>query len=356
MDLFKRSIDVIRENQAPSGAYVASPNFSTYRYCWFRDGAFIAYAMDRIGEHDSASRFHAWAARCILARTETVQRAVRRSARGLALSGEDILHTRYMLDGQDGRKEEWPNFQLDGFGTWLWALERHAWLTNQPLPEDWLKAAGLVAQYLEALWRTPCYDCWEEFPEHIHTYTLAAIFGGLRSMAALNGDSFRPTLQAIEDLILTQTIRSGRFVKAIGRDDVDASLIGLALPYQLLALDDARMVATVRAIEESLRCGGGVHRYPTDTYYGGGEWVQLTAWLGWFYAEAGQTRNARELLKWVEAQMGPDGSLPEQVPVNLNDPSGYEPWRQRWGEIASPLLWSHAKYLILKSALSQRSS
>jgi hypothetical protein len=32
----------------------------------------------------------------------------------------------------------------------------------------------------------------------------------------------------------------------------------------------------------------------------------------------------------------------------MNDPNYYEPWRERWGDIANPLLWAHAKYIILK--------
>ncbi len=65
-DLFQRSIDIILSNQAPSGAYPASPTFPTYRYSWFRDGAFIAHAMDLVGEHESARRFHDWAVSTIL--------------------------------------------------------------------------------------------------------------------------------------------------------------------------------------------------------------------------------------------------------------------------------------------------
>ena len=49
-DLIARSIDVIRSGQVPSGAYLAWPTYPTYRYCWFRDGTFIAYAMDLWGE------------------------------------------------------------------------------------------------------------------------------------------------------------------------------------------------------------------------------------------------------------------------------------------------------------------
>jgi len=29
-----------------------------------------------------------------------------------------------------------------------------------------------------------------------------------------------------------------------------------------------------------------MHRYADDTYYGGGEWVLLATWLGWYYVEA----------------------------------------------------------------------
>ena len=66
MDLFKRSIEIILANQHPSGAYVACPNFQTYRYCWFRDASFVAYAMELTGEGESAGRFNAWAARAVI--------------------------------------------------------------------------------------------------------------------------------------------------------------------------------------------------------------------------------------------------------------------------------------------------
>ena len=58
IDLYRRSIQIILENQSGSGAYIASPHFPTYHYCWFRDGAFCAYAMDLAGERESAARFH----------------------------------------------------------------------------------------------------------------------------------------------------------------------------------------------------------------------------------------------------------------------------------------------------------
>ena len=107
-------------------------------------------------------------------------------------------------------------------------------------------------------------------------------------------------------------------------------------------------------IEADLARGGGLHRYAADTYYGGGEWVLLTAWLGWYYAELGEAAKARAALRWVEAQADSHGQLPEQVPTNLIDLDYLQPWRERWGEIANPLLWSHAQYLIAAAKLSQR--
>jgi len=36
--LFKKSIEILEKYQSPSGAFIASPNFKVYKYCWFRDG------------------------------------------------------------------------------------------------------------------------------------------------------------------------------------------------------------------------------------------------------------------------------------------------------------------------------
>lgn len=349
-DLVQRSIQIILENQSPSGAYIASPNFPTYHYCWFRDGAYIAYAMNRMGQHDSAARFHTWAARIINRRAESVTCALQKVERGESLSENDILHTRYTLDGEEGEKEAWPNFQLDGFGTWLWSLLEYEHLNGASLPPDWISAARLVSDYLAALWRMPCYDCWEEFPDLVHTSTLAAIYGGLQASTRITGYDYTKTAQNIYAYLQSNAMLGGRFVKARGRRDVDASLISLAVPYRVVKPDDPTMLRTIEAIEQDL-LHGGLQRYVQDTYYGGGEWILLSAWLGWYYARSGKPEKARALLDWVEAQADEDGNLPEQVPEYLNDPAAHLHWQRTWGEVASPLLWSHAKFLILNNEL-----
>ena len=349
--LYERSIEIILENQSATGAYLACPHFPTYRYCWFRDGAFIAYAMNLAGQHESAARFHEWAAGNILARGDVVQRALAKAALGQPLESQDILHTRYSLHG-DETEEDWPNFQLDGFGAWLWALQQHQALSKTPVSQACRQAAAMAADYLTALWQRPCYDCWEEFPDERHSYTLAAIHGGLRAYALLSGDERTSTLAAISQTLLAAAADTGHFVKFIGSDAVDASLLGIVVPYAVFPPEHPIVSATVQEIERRLAKDGGVHRYAWDSYYGGGAWVLLAAWLGWYYAVIGDTDRATATLRWVEAQADALGQLPEQIPINLNDPDYYEPWRQRWGDIANPLLWSHAKYIILKSMIA----
>ena len=134
---------------------------------------------------------------------------------------------------------------------------------------------------------------------------------------------------------------------------VDASLLHVATPYRLLTPDDPLVHRTVERIETELRRGGGgVRRYVEDSYYGGGEWVLLTAYVGWYQVERGELERARDLLSWVERAAGEQHLLPEQVAAHLNYPDMLPVWEERWGPSACPLLWSHAAYLTLEHHLS----
>ncbi len=356
--LYEHSISIIVNNQHSSGAYVASPSFAPYRYCWFRDGAFIAYAMDLVGEHESARRFHEWVGQIVLRYESKISRCIENAQRGITPTGKECFHCRFTLEGIEGGNE-WPNHQLDGLGTWLWALTQHLKMSGvSAIPESWQRAVALVREYLMALWPFPCFDCWEENGDRIHIYTLAAIYGGLQAVAELWGDlAASETAEEIRSFVLENAVHEGHLVKFVGSPEIDANLLGVGIPYRLLGAEERLMRDTVARIEDELRSpGGGLHRYQGDTYYGGGEWILLTAWLGWYYVGAGHVDRAQGIKAWVEAQATPHGDLPEQVPVNLNDPSYYPVWVDRFGTIATPLLWSHAMYLILCHALKTRLS
>lgn len=351
--LHQASIDIIRAGQAASGAYAACASFSQYGYSWLRDGTWIAYAMDQVGEHDSAAAFHHWASRTLVQYRGKVATLLAKLERGEQPAESDYLPTRFQLDGGLGQ-EAWTDFQLDGYGTWLWGLCQHCKQADMSLWQEARPAVEITVRYLAALWQSPNYDCWEEFRDYVHTATLAALYGGLAAVRELDASLVPENLpEQIRDYALANCVsKDGHFVKFIGNEAVDASLLWVAVPYNLVDANDQRFQATLAKIEQDIhQPDGGVYRYKADTYYGGGEWLLLTAWLGWVYAELKQTDSARQLFRWIEMQARSNGELAEQVSNHLLDASTYTPWVERWGNPACPLLWSHAMYLILETQL-----
>ncbi|MEO5951105.1 MAG: glycoside hydrolase family 15 protein [Chloroflexia bacterium] len=361
--LHTKSIQIIKANQTPGGAYLASPSFPVYNYCWFRDSAYIAYAMDLVGEHHSAMRFYNWAAATIADRANRVERTVNAIAHGTPPTPDDLLDTRYTVEGKED-ETDWPNFQLDGFGTLLWGMSQHLSLTNQTLRDmspEWVESIALLVRYLGALWSSPCYDCWEEFGDKIHTATLASLYGGLQSASAMLMDVQRgvDALAASESallirrFVLENCVIDGALAKFVGNSAVDANLIHVSVPYNLLTPEDPIMRRTAERIQSELRTNNdGVHRYTDDSYYGGGEWILLTAYLGWYYTKLGDHPRAQQTLDWIESSADPDLQLPEQLHCHLNHPEKLAEWQELWGPIAKPLLWSHAAYLTLQAALT----
>ncbi len=73
----------------------------------------------------------------------------------------------------------------------------------------------------------------------------------------------------------------------------------------------------------------------------------LAALLGWHYLASARRAEAVDQLQWVASQADAESRLPEQVSDHLLAPEHYQPWVDRWGPPAKPLLWSHAMYLTL---------
>jgi GH15 family glucan-1,4-alpha-glucosidase len=350
-DLYHTSIQLIKANQHEKGAYVACPNFEAYRYGWLRDGSFIAYAMDLASEYESSAAFHRWVGSVLERYADKMENLIQRGRAGEHISQGEQMHTRFTLDGEEAG-EAWGNFQLDGYGTWLWSLIEHVRKAQDATLYDSLRPqVARVIRYLHVFWHTPCFDCWEERGDQVHTGTLLALFGGIR--AAADHDMSLPIGKLLEDIdraIRDECTVDGHLIKSVGNPAVDANLLGAHTPYRFLDADDEILHATVARIESELG-RVGVHRYREDTYYGGGAWVLLSAWLGWHHATLGNVDRAREIRDWVLAQAAADGSLCEQTDADLLAPSEYQVWRDRCGPSATPLLWSHAMFIILEHSI-----
>jgi GH15 family glucan-1,4-alpha-glucosidase len=348
--LARRCVEIIAEHQDAGGAYIASPVFPVYRYSWLRDGAFIADAMSRAGEIDSAEAFFGWCTNVVVDRADRIRSLVGRAARGEPVPHSDQLPARFTLDGAEVG-EEWWDFQLDGYGTWMWALHAHA-QRHERSTAAYLPAVDLCAEYLAAFWAEPCYDWWEEHADGVHPSTLAAVAAGLRAATAMGvANRAGDVVAAIGDVVQGAGIVDGHLVKTIGAGTaVDASLLSCAVPFGVVEPGGEVAEGTYRAVVDQLG-PDGVHRYRVDTYFGGGRWVLLAGLVGWYEAVTGRHGEALRRLIWMHDQADAAGHLPEQVSDHAFDRSFIEVWEQRWGPVARPLLWSQAMYIILADEL-----
>lgn len=349
--LFDASMQLILELQTPEGAYPASPTFSAYTgYCWFRDGAFIADAVSAAGGIQSASAFFDWCARVLSSRAEQIEAIVRESQAGNPPLNERMLPARFTFAGGDGN-DDWWDFQLDGYGTWLWALVAHGDRHGLGL-ERWQHGVELTVDYLLSSWARPCYDWWEENQEHIHVSTLGCVAAGLAAVAGrgmLDGArrvAAENAVDQIHALIAERGTRDGHLIKWLDGDTVDGSLAAVLAPLGF-AVSAEVISKTIDAIENGLTVDDGVHRYREDTFFGGGQWPLLSCFLGLAQSVAGRNDRARELLTWAASTATDRLELPEQVSRHLLAPGMRQEWVDRWGPVATPLLWSHAMFIRL---------
>lgn len=348
-DLLASSARLIASLQDPSGAYPASPTFSAYAgYCWLRDGSFIADAMSAAGDLTSAERFFGWCAHVVDSQSDVIRAAVAERAAGRIPSQESLPPTRFTLAGEVGN-DDWWDFQTDGYGTWLWALSEHVRRGGE-FRQEWLPAVRLTVDFLVATWDLPCFDWWEEHDERRHVSTIGCVVAGLER-AAEHGwprDSApaHAAAQAARGLLATAGMADGRLTKWLGGTAVDGSLAALVF-MGVLDDDPACASRTLNAIREYLLVDGGVHRFTGDVFYGGGLWPLLTCFLGLAELRLGDRETTDARLEFVESVALPDGSLPEQVDRHLLAPDHRQEWLERWGPVATPLLWSHAMYIRL---------
>ncbi len=351
------SVDLLEEAQTAEGAIPASTVHEVYRYGWLRDGSWCAHALQLEGRTEAASAWHQWVARVMLAHRHRFEEAVV-AVRADAVNGRVMMPARFTLEGREERpgdsEEEWPNFQTDCYGFWLWALAEHV-ARGGTLDETLAEATRLVVDYLMVAGSIPCFDCWEEHPGNVHTSSLGAVAAGLRDGGRMLGDDAAQLHAArlVSRITGPEHTLAGAFVRSPGDTRVDGSLLWLAVPFGLVGVEDPTYRSTLARIRDELVVpDGGVRRYLGDTFYGGSEWVLLAAGYGRACLAAGDRGTAERMLAWIEGVATDEGHLPEQVQDRVQSPYMLAHWREKWGRTATPLMWSHAMHVILARELS----
>jgi GH15 family glucan-1,4-alpha-glucosidase len=348
----RNSVDSILRLQSANGAFIASPDFAEYHYSWLRDGSFCAYALDRGGEHVASRRFHSWVNGAIEGIKGIIDEVIGRHERGERLDPSHMPPARFALDGSTVT-DDWPNFQIDGYGTWLWSLGQHLLITGQDeVPAEFVESVERAGRYLATFALSPCYDVWEESGTALHTSTLACVYGGLTTAARLLKDvELLDRAVAVKERVEQSTAQLGMYAKSNENADVDASTLWLSTPFRVVEPTDPSFMRTVTTIEEQLSLAGGIRRYPTDVFFGSGAWPVLTASLGWHYLTIGDLEGARRCHQWISERFDDEGRLGEQFGGELRDAPHYHEWVERWGPPAQDLTWSHAMYVVLSIAL-----
>ncbi|RJX39695.1 glycoside hydrolase family 15 [Paenibacillus pinisoli] len=371
-ELYERSVLMFKlMSDEKTGSIIAAPEFDEnfsrcggYSFCWGRDAAFITTALDKAGLNELSDRFYAW--------TLTAQ------------SPDGSWQQRHYHDG--GLAPSW-GLQIDEGSSILWGMWEH-YLEKQDMAfasQVWPaveRGAGFLMTFIdsESGLPKPSIDLWEE-REASHTYSSAAVYGGLTSAASFAellghgalAKDWRSAAARIAAVIMNEcwneegssfyrglNLKVGKdkydaaisaglaghteqldkgYEKHVLKHDpiVDISLLGISVPFGAVAPEHERMRRTADTIEAALTVPGvgGIKRYEDDIYIGGNPWILTTLWLAHYRVATGDLAAARKLLDWAMAHRTETGLLPEQV----DKVTGETAW-------VVPLTWSHAMFVL----------
>ncbi|MGE5577708.1 MAG: glycoside hydrolase family 15 protein, partial [Syntrophothermus sp.] len=371
VDFFKRSLLVIRTQIDEGGAILASNdsdilqyNRDHYSYVWPRDGALVAYALDKAGYPELTAKFYRFCEKVI--------------------STEGFLWHKYNPDGSVG--SSWHPWVRNGkaqlpiqedetalviFTLWHFYERERDLEFVESLYETLIKpAADFMVKYRDPRTKLPreSYDLWEE-RRGVFTFTSCAVYGGLVAAARFarlfghtkTAEKYERAAGEIKDGLLLYLFdpELGRFLRGIYlKEDgemvkdytLESSLMGL-FEFGAFPANDPRVAATMLAVQQGLWVKtevGGVARYTNDYYFQksgdvavvpGNPWFICTLWLAEWYIEKALTieeiESAREILVWTVKNALPSGILSEQLNPYTAEPVS-----------VAPLTWSHSTFVL----------
>ncbi len=365
--LYRRSLLIMRTQIDDNGSIIAANDSSavafnrdTYSYMWPRDGALSAYALDMAGYPEVTRAFFALSERLIEKKGFFMHKY---NPSGTTASS---WHP-WVLNG----KTQLP-IQEDETALVIWALWAHYRKYKdiefiKPLYRSLIKnAADMMMSFRDPVTGLPLpsYDLWEE-SHGIHTFTVAAVYGGLMGAAGFTrafgegtlADEYEAGARSIQEamdkyLYLEDEKCFARMITMKGEEvltvdrTVDASLFGV-FAFGAYEAGDDKVASTMGQVYDKLHLNspsGGLARYENDGYYRvdgkttGNPWFITTLWMAWYYIDSAVDmeglERALELLKWTADRALPSGVLSEQIDPYTNQPLS-----------VSPLTWSHATFV-----------
>ncbi|MFZ1102039.1 MAG: glycoside hydrolase family 15 protein [Hyphomicrobiaceae bacterium] len=323
---------------APTGGIVAAPTTSLpeqlggqrnwdYRFCWLRDATLTLLALMNAGYHEEARAWRDWLLRAAAGSPSDIQIMY-------GVAGERWLAEREVpwLGGYEGSKPvrignaAAGQLQLDVFGEVADALHHARAAGLQHLSAAWDFQLALLA-HLETMWRSPDQGLWEVRggPRHFtHSKVMAwvAFDRGIKAVEAfgLEGpvDRWRRIRAEIHEEVCRRAFSPGlgAFAQAYESDQLDASAL-LIPQVGFLPPDDARVLGTIKAVEQKLLRGGLVLRYDTGATDDGlppgeGAFIPCSFWLADAYVLTGRLADAQRLFERLVGLCNDVGLLAEE--------------------------------------------
>ncbi len=341
------SRDVIRDAVLDNGAIVAAntdkPYYpreaADYRFVWPRDACFTALAAAKLGL-PAIERFLRW----LTDKPEDFKK-------------DHLLYSNYSTNGRIGSMGRM--FQPDQMGTVLWTIGEYAGNDrDRAIPFRELierLSEGLIAAWNKTFFLPNTVDLWEDGfrqtssrVENNFTYSLAACSRGLLTANELFPNKLwkQTALQMEKVMNEAYDAKRGYFLRNHGKIDdpnIDASVLGLTWPFDMVEPNDERFISTVQKIERALVVDGGVHRFQFDyfdsegsAWEGGGAWPVLNFWMAIVLNRMGDRAKAEAYFQWVVDRV--EKYIPEQIFQDF-----------RIG--ISPLVWSHSMFILAANEL-----
>jgi GH15 family glucan-1,4-alpha-glucosidase len=301
-----------------------------YRYCWLRDTTFTLLALANAGYFDEAEAWQDWLLRALAGSPDQVQIMY-------GLRGERQLEeweAEWLPGYENSRPVRIGNaaarqMQLDIYGEMLDSFF-HAQLSMRRHNENDFRVLVLLLEHLEQIWKEPDQGIWEMrgAPQHF-TYSKmmawVAFDRAVKLAEQLEYDApverWKTVRDAIHKEICTRAYSKKKkcFVQAYGSDQLDASLLLMPV-VGFLPGSDARVKATVRAIERELMPDGLVLRYDTSKVKDGlpadeGVFLACSFWMVSSLKAVGRSRDARKLFEKLLKLRNDLGLLSEEFDV-----------------------------------------
>jgi GH15 family glucan-1,4-alpha-glucosidase len=215
--------------------------------------------------------------------------------------------------------------QLDVYGEVADAMSQ-ALRNGLPRHPRSTSVSRLIMPFLEKVWHKPDEGIWEirSEPRHFtHSKVMAWVAFDRAANLAEGIDAqlqlhYREVADQIHRKVCDEGFNAelGYFVQSFGAEDVDASLLQIALTG-FLPPDDPRFVATVAAIEQRLLRDGLLLRYESHEVNDGltpgeGTFLVCSFWLADVYVLLGRDDDAEALFDRLAGLCNDVGLLAEQ--------------------------------------------